>query len=115
MLSAMTDAEVDRIIQAYGLPRSTATTIVDPAHLKQDLRQIQQRGYAIDNCEDAPHVVSLAVPILGRDRLLGALSLSGSMIAMNEENFPAWAELLSSAAALFASYEDLFPRCEILP
>lgn len=115
MLSTLREDEVDRILQAHGMPRCTATTIVDPVLLKKDLEEIRKRGYAVDNCEDAPHVVSLAVPIVGRDRLLGALSISGSVIAMNEELFPTWAELLSSAAALFASYEDLFPRCEILP
>lgn len=115
MLSALPDDAVDRIIAAYGLPRSTATTIVDPALLKKDLELTRNRGYAIDRCEDAPHVMCIAVPIIGRNRLLGALSLSGSIISMNETMFPQWAELLSSAAAIFVSYEDLFPRCELLP
>ena len=115
MLSALREDEVDRILQAYGMPRSTATTIVDPELLKQDLELTRKRGFAVDNCEDAPHVVCLAVPIVGRDRLLGALSLSGAAITMNEELFPEWAGLLSSAASIFTSYEDLFPRCEILP
>ena len=87
----------------------------DPELLKQDLELTRKRGFAVDNCEDAPHVVCLAVPIVGRDRLLGALSLSGAAITMNEELFPEWAGLLSSAASIFTSYEDLFPRCEILP
>lgn len=115
MLSALSDEDVDLILHTHGMPRATAMTIVDPALLKKDLELIRTRGFSIDNCEDAPHVVSLAVPIVGRDRLLGALSISGSMIAMNKELFPQWAGLLSSAAAAFASYEDLFPRCEILP
>lgn len=115
MLSALQDDEVDLILQTMGMPRSTATTIVDPVLLKQDLDLTRKRGFAIDNCEDAPHVVSIAVPIVGRDRLLGALSLSGAMIAMNQDLFPTWAGLLSSAASIFVSYEDLFPRCEILP
>ena len=115
MLSAMSDADVDRIIQKYGLPSLTATTITQPDKLKKELVRIRQRGYAIDNCEDAPHVKCLAVPIVSSNRLIGAISLSGSAISMNEDAFPAWAELLSSAATLFASYEDLFPPCAPLP
>lgn len=115
MLSALKDSEVDRIIQTMGLPRNTASTIVDPNLLKQDLELTRKRGYAIDYCEDAPHVVCVGVPIVGKDRLLGALSLSGAMMTMDEKKFPAWAGLLSSAASIFVTYEDIFPKCRILP
>ncbi|MCI8418519.1 MAG: IclR family transcriptional regulator [Lachnospiraceae bacterium] len=115
MLSEMSEEMVDLIIDTYGLPRFTTTTITKREALKAELQTIRDRGYAIENCEEFPNVKGVAVPICSSNRLLGSLSLTGSVLSMPDENMVQYATLLANGANLLASNEEFFPKCDPYP
>ncbi len=115
MLSEMPENMVDLIINTWGLPRFTTTTVTDRDALKAELQIIRERGYALENCEEFPNVKGVAVPICSSNRLLGALSLTGSVLGMPDENMVQFATLLSNGANLLASNAELFPTCDPYP
>ncbi|HEY0754760.1 MAG TPA: IclR family transcriptional regulator [Ktedonobacteraceae bacterium] len=62
-------------MQAGGL---TSMTITDPQQLQQELAEIRQRGYAVDNEEQEEGVRCLAVPVFGlQAKIIAAISVSG--------------------------------------
>lgn len=86
MLSQLTEAEVDEIIEKRGLPRETAATIVDREELLDELATTRERGYSINRGEHYQGVCAVGVPILSKDHeVAGAISVSGPASRMNEE------------------------------
>ena len=68
---------VDAVI-AGGLPRLAINTIVEPEALRRELRQVRERGYAIDDHELADTMRCIAAPVFERDgRVRMGLSISG--------------------------------------
>ncbi len=61
LLSAMTEARVNQILDQKGQIRLTDKTITDRQALKQELEKIRQQGYALDNeeCEIGHRCVSV--------------------------------------------------------
>jgi DNA-binding IclR family transcriptional regulator len=60
---AFQDAEVVKRVLREGLKRYTASTIVEPTALQEELRRIRECGYAIDNGEHENGVRCVAAPI----------------------------------------------------
>ncbi len=78
LLAYQPEEAVDAVIQQTGLPRFTSHTITDAATLKQELRIVRQRGYALDSEEMEEGVRCLAAPVFGPDgKILAAMSVSG--------------------------------------
>lgn len=115
MLSQMTEEDVQKIIDCYGLPRLTQETITDYDTLMQTLCQDRERGYSIDRGEETPGVKCVAVAIKGREQVLGAISISGSTMSMQDEDLPVYAEMLANVTHLLAMKADAFPDCPALP
>lgn len=66
-----------RVIEK-GLKPYTRRTITDPAHLRQEMQMIRERGYAIDDAETEDGLRCVAVPIRDfRNEVVGAISISG--------------------------------------
>ena len=63
MLSGLTEAELDKIIQEKGLPRLTQYTITNKVLLLEELQKIRMRGYAMDNEECEIGHRCLSVPL----------------------------------------------------
>ncbi len=69
-----------------GLKKYTAKTITDRAALMQQLRAVQESGYAIDNGEYLEDVRSIAVPIKDYTRhVVGTLAVSGPAYRLPSE------------------------------
>ena len=86
LLSAHTDAAVERIITEKGLPKLTANTITNKKDLRKELAKIRENGYAIDNEECEEGHKCLSVPI--RDytgQICGAISAFDHSDVMSEE------------------------------
>jgi DNA-binding IclR family transcriptional regulator len=66
LLAHQAEADVERVIEA-GLPALTANTITEPAAFRRELRQVRERGYAIDDREMYDYMRCLAVPVFERD------------------------------------------------
>ena len=86
MLANLSDARVARILERRGLPRFTEKTIQSPAALREELEQVRQRGYALDDEEHAVGLRCVAAPIYDQNgEALAAISLSGPKARMVDE------------------------------
>lgn len=85
-LAHMSDEEIAEILPEGSLQQYTPTTITDMTKLKQELKQIAEQGYAIDDEEMDAGVRCVAAPI--RDytrRIVGAVSISGPSMRFPDE------------------------------
>lgn len=84
----MPSDEVDRITEERGLPAVTGKTITDRQVLFDELETIREQGYATDNEERVEGMRCVAAPITDqKDRVLGAVSVSGPMSRMHDDRF----------------------------
>ncbi|AOT69641.1 IclR family transcriptional regulator [Geosporobacter ferrireducens] len=115
MLSKLSEHEIKQIIDYHGMERFTPTTITNFEDLMKEIKQIRECGYAIDRSEEAHGVKCVAVPIVNGDRVLGAISISGSIISIKDEMILDYAQMLISVANILAQKPEMFPNCPMLP
>lgn len=78
---------------------ATANSITDSNVLKEQLRQVRQNGYAIDNEEAEELVMCFASPIYDKEmKIVSALSITGPKFRM-EENFEELISVIKKATA----------------
>jgi IclR family acetate operon transcriptional repressor len=83
MLASMPEQRVARILQRRGLARYTDHTIDNPTLLRDELEQVRQQGYALDDEEHAVGLRCVAAPIFDENgQALAAISLSGPKARM---------------------------------
>ncbi len=88
ILAHLPEERVEAIIDAHGLPGVTERTITDRETLYDDLAEIRERGYAIDDQERVEGMRCVAAPLRGPDGdPLGALSVSGPMSRFDDDVF----------------------------
>ena len=86
MLAALPEETVREIVEAAGLPGKTAKTVTDEATLLSELAAVGERGYAIDDEEDAEGVFCVGAAVLDHSpRCVGAISVTGLKL-----DLPAW-------------------------
>ena len=99
LLSAMTDAEVSRVLRRQGLPRVTVKTINTTPLLRQDLAQARARGYALDDEEHAVGLRCIAALVFNENAdAVAAVSLSGPITRIPDERIPLLGDLVRSRA-----------------
>jgi DNA-binding IclR family transcriptional regulator len=78
ILSGMSRAEVDALIDRTGLRRFTERTITDHDALHRELDETRARGYAVDRGEHEVGIYCVGAPILDRSGgVIAACSVSG--------------------------------------
>ena len=78
VLAYLSDEDVDAILLNNGLARYTDRTHTQVADLKNDLRRVRQRGYALDEQELECGLNGVAAPVfLSGARVLGAVGIAG--------------------------------------
>jgi len=85
-LAHMDEEKLASYFRQIKLTRYTANTITNPEELKKQLRQVRSQGYAIDNVEFEPDVISVSAPI--RDEagdLVAGISVAGPVFRMTNE------------------------------
>jgi DNA-binding IclR family transcriptional regulator len=86
MLAVATPDVVERYVQA-GLRRFTAQTITDPDALRDDLREVRRRGYAVECEEFDDDFCCIGAAVLDpRGRFLAAIGISMTRRAFDEEH-----------------------------
>ena len=86
LLSSLPPDEVRTIVAATGMPRRTSHTITDIETFDEDLAIVRQRGYSVDDEEDADGVFCVGAPVYDfRGVCAGAISITGLKLDM-----PAW-------------------------
>ena len=86
MLAMAPPEVVERYLQA-GLRRFSAHTITDPDALRDELREVRRRGYAVDREEFDEDFCCIAAPVLDpRGRFLAAIGISMTRRAFDDEH-----------------------------
>ena len=88
-----------QIVNGDVLVACTPHTITDPAVLAEELRRTRERGYAVDHEEFLAGIRCVGVPVRGPSGgVEAALSVSGSVFQLREEDTEQLARLLQDAA-----------------
>ncbi|MFJ2553850.1 IclR family transcriptional regulator [Microbacterium sp. NPDC087591] len=86
ILATLSDQEVARTVALTPMVRRTAKTIPSVPALLVDLSKIRERGFSIDDEEDADGVVCIGAPILDRSgRAAGAISVTRLKAGLRRE------------------------------
>jgi len=100
VLAYLPNEDYDSIVAAIGLERFTPNTITDAHALREHLRVVRQRGFAVDDEEAELGTRCIGAPIFGRSGgVEAALSISGPATRMNRERIDSHAKLAVTAAA----------------
>jgi IclR family acetate operon transcriptional repressor len=86
VLANLPEAEIDAYI-AGGLSALTSRTITDPDRLRDNLKSVRERGYAIANEDLIDGIVSVAACIRAapHGRPIAAMSISAASVRMSDE------------------------------
>lgn len=96
LLAQLPDDEVRRRLAAAGMPALTTRTITDADRMLEELAQVRERGYAVDDGEQELGVRCVAVAVPGT--LGTAVSVSGPTSRVTRKAVPSLAGVLQSAA-----------------
>lgn len=84
---------IDRVI-AQGLHAYTPNTLTDPDRLREDLHQVRERGYAINNGEMDIHERCIGAPVRNAaGRVVAGLSVSSTIRRLPDNRIPGLAAL----------------------
>jgi IclR family KDG regulon transcriptional repressor len=84
-LASMAEEQAARIIKSKSLPRFTENSIVDTALYFQELRQVRENGYAVDDEEYILGVRAVASPLMGLGQLRSAIWAVGFKANLNKK------------------------------
>lgn len=99
MLATLPAADLDRYFLDRDLPALTPNTITDPGRLREELRVVQVRGYALDDEENRPGIRCIGAAV--RDHTgkgIAAISISGPTFRFTAERAVELAAPLLAAA-----------------
>lgn len=77
MLAHLPQERVDEIIDTHGLPKATPQTITDREALQEELEQVREQGYALEDEERRANIRAVSVPILYDGHPAGSIAVSG--------------------------------------
>jgi len=103
LIAYLPDQDLDHFLGSRVFARHNDNTIVSPKRLRIELEAVRRNGYSIDDEEDEIGVRCLGAPVLTEDgQLLGAISIAGTVIQVNDENRRDLAARLIRTAAVIA-------------
>jgi DNA-binding IclR family transcriptional regulator len=89
LISAMTEAELDKLFGGRELARFTAKTISSLSALKSHLCQVRENGFASNDEEQVAGVRAVAAPVVDADgAVVAAVSVRGSTQQIPVARFP---------------------------
>lgn len=104
MMAFIPQDELARVIAQQSFHRFTEHTYTTPDALCAELEAIRARGYAFDRQEHEPGIICIAQPILTeRGRVLGAMSITGSLETTDLAQLEAWVPRLADTASAIAN------------
>jgi DNA-binding IclR family transcriptional regulator len=90
-LASMEQAQATKIINSKGLPRFTDNSIVDPELYHKELKQVREKGYAVDDEEYIMGVRAVASPLIGLGQLRSAIWAVGFKASLDDSRLKALA------------------------
>ena len=100
LVAALTQADLERTLDLYGLPRLTENTITSVPKFKDHLVEVLQQGYAVDLQEEEEGISCVAAPLKDhRGGVVAAISLTGLSPGFGPERMDRLANMVKRAAA----------------
>lgn len=88
ILAYLPEERARAIVDEYGLPRRTENTITDRDELLEELADVRDRGYAVNDEEEIVGLRAVGAPVrTSEGSVLGAISVSGPVRRMKGETF----------------------------
>ncbi|MFC7078390.1 IclR family transcriptional regulator [Haloarcula halophila] len=88
ILAHLPRERVEWIIDQYGLPEKTESTITEREALFDDLETIRERGYSLNEEEEITGLQAIGAPVRNRHgRVLGSISVSGPVRRMKQSGY----------------------------
>ena len=85
LLAHQPEERIHEIIDTHGLPKSTPHTLTDSEALFNELAEIRDQGYALEDEEHWRSIRAVAVPILFENDIVGAISVSGPKTRFSDD------------------------------
>jgi IclR family KDG regulon transcriptional repressor len=104
-LAHMSEAELQNFLNHNKLTSLTDKTITDKKKLLSNLQQIREQGYGIEDEEIETGAYSMAAPIKdAAHRIVGTISIVGSLARIKEQEDDIRTDLLAAAASISAQF-----------
>jgi len=104
MLTAMSESQIDAIIQATGMSPRTSKTVTDLATLKAHIAQARRDGYVVDHEEFEDGLVCIAAPVFNYSSdLIAAVGLSAPLMRASGKNLDDLISAVVNAAQAMSS------------
>lgn len=87
MLAYYPPNRVEAIIDRYGLTKYTENTITERDAFFEELAEIRDRRYALNDCEEVSRVRAVSIPVIVNDTVHGAISVAGPKNRIKGEYF----------------------------
>lgn len=87
ILAQMPRGQVENVIDRHGMPIKTNNTVSEYEELVDELEEIEERGYALDNEENVTGLRCVAAPVIDGDIILGSVSVSGPSRRVKGDRF----------------------------
>jgi IclR family transcriptional regulator, acetate operon repressor len=98
-LAFMDPVDVDRVLGPGALQPLTATTVIDPARIREDLAHVRRVGYATSLGERVAGVHAIAAPLRSSTgEVAAAIGISGPASRLTPERLAERAPMLGQAA-----------------
>jgi DNA-binding IclR family transcriptional regulator len=85
MIAFLPSAELEVVLDGLELKALTPRTITTPEQLIQELWEVKERGYAVDDEESLPGLRCVAAPIWDNSGVVASLSASGSTLIVTQQ------------------------------
>jgi DNA-binding IclR family transcriptional regulator len=103
ILAYMTDDEINEIVKRHGQRQYTQFTINQLSDLKENLRLIRQRGYAVDHQELERGLSGVAAPVLSaHERVIASVGIAGPTLRFRGKELAQKVSLVTEIAARLA-------------
>ncbi len=103
ILAYMTEDEINEMLSRNGQRQYTQFTITQLSDLKENLRLIRQRGYAVDHQELERGLSGVAAPVLSaHERVIAALGIAGPTLRFRGKELVQKVNLVTEIAARLA-------------
>lgn len=85
ILAHLPEAEIEAVVTEIGLPTATEHTITDRTGLLEELEEVRQRGYAVNDEESTTGLRAVGAPVRTEDgTVFGACSIAGPEMRIDD-------------------------------
>lgn len=104
LLAYQDDTFIDDMVESAGLPALNENTLTDPEKLKEELKNVRDKGYALSNSEVEAWAGAIAAPIFNhKEKLVAGLTIVGPPDRIFNEDSSRLIEMTRHTAEIISS------------